>query len=77
MNIGTRFKLTGTFLRNTGQHTGPSGQSIWTVVACGCSFCQSGRYVASDEANCYGSGQRHFALANIFEYGVLDHRNAS
>jgi hypothetical protein len=77
MTPGTQFKLTGKFLRDTGQHTGAAGQSIWTVVKCGCSLCHSGTYVASNEESYSGEGQRHFALANVYTYGTLDHRNVA
>lgn len=30
--VGDRIRLTGQFLRNTGQFTGPEGQSRWTVT---------------------------------------------
>ena len=31
--IGAKVRLTGTFLKSTGQQCGPEGLSVWTVVA--------------------------------------------
>lgn len=47
--IGDRVRLTGAFLRNTGQIAGGEGQSRWTVTACLCSLCKDGRFVKTDE----------------------------
>lgn len=47
--VGARVKLTGVFLKNTGQRVGGDGAKVWTVVAHACSMCESGRYVAVDE----------------------------
>jgi len=37
--VGTVVRLTGVFLRNTGQIAGGEGQARWTVVACDCRAC--------------------------------------
>lgn len=42
--VGDRVRLTGRFLRSTGQFTGPEGQSRWIVQACPCALCKSGDY---------------------------------
>ncbi len=47
--VGTRVRLTGEFLRNTGQMAGGEGQSKWTTVDCRCGLCKTGRFVAVDE----------------------------
>lgn len=47
--VGARVKLTGVFLKNTGQRVGGEGEARWTVVACDCSMCAGGRFVALDE----------------------------
>ena len=47
--VGARVKLTGVFLKNTGQRAGGEGAKVWTVIAHACSMCESGRYVAVDE----------------------------
>lgn len=36
---GDKVKLTGKFLRNTGQFAGGEGQSVWTVRGCDCAEC--------------------------------------
>lgn len=36
---GTRVRLTGIFLRNTGQIAGGEGQSRWNIVECHCGLC--------------------------------------
>jgi hypothetical protein len=48
---GERVRLSGDFLRATGQYAGKSGLSRWTVVPCSCGLCTSspGQYVAVDE----------------------------
>lgn len=46
---GTRVRLTGYFLKATGQQRGSEGVSKWKVVACPCPLCASGNYVAVDE----------------------------
>ena len=83
---GTKVRLTGYFLKCTGQTTGGEGQSRWTVVACACGLCKTGRYLATDEPNGYteadgytraelddesnGLRWRHFALANLQVVGA-------
>lgn len=37
---GTRVRLTGAFLRSTGQIAGGEGGKRWTVVECSCKLCQ-------------------------------------
>lgn len=52
---GTKVRLTGYFLKCTGQVTGGEGSKRWTVLAAGdCGFgdmclCRTGRFVAVDE----------------------------
>ena len=51
--VGAVVRLTGRFLRNTGQIAGSEGASRWKIVACECRLCRpSGdgfRCVAVDE----------------------------
>lgn len=47
--VGDRVRLTGAFLRSTGQFAGGEGQSVWTVTACPCSLCADGRFVLTNE----------------------------
>ncbi len=76
MKPGTKVRLSGVFLRNTGQMTGGEGLSKWTVVECDCSLCASGRFVAVDEpGGATLSGHRHFAEANLVQVGVPSIRN--
>ena len=63
--VGSRVRLTGAFLRSTGQYTGPEPQSVWTVQECSCGLCRDGRFVATDETSYDGEGQRHIAAANL------------
>lgn len=46
---GTRVRLTGAFLKSTGQQVGPEGRKVWTVQACDCSLCTGGRFALTDE----------------------------
>lgn len=83
---GVRVKLSGRFLRSTGQLAGGEGQSIWTVQDCPCSLCASGRYVAVDEQNLNmytvyelqqnpSLKQRHIARGNLVIHGRPSVRN--
>ena len=48
--IGDRVRLTGAFLRSTGQIAGGEGRSVWTVQAHpGCRLCADNRFVLTDE----------------------------
>lgn len=68
---GTRVRLTGEFLRNTGQQAGGEGQKSWTIVSCGCGLCKDypgviGSFVALDEMHLHPEdGPRHIHIANI------------
>lgn len=48
-NPGDTVRMTGEFLRNTGQVAGGEGQSRWTVVPCDCGLCKTGRFIATNE----------------------------
>jgi hypothetical protein len=73
--IGARIRLTGAFLRNTGQIAGGEGGRVWRRVACDCGLCQSGRFVAVDEKSIYAEpgepGKRHIAGGNIEDVDLL------
>ncbi len=87
---GVRFKLSGRFLRSTGQIAGGEGQRTWTVRACECRSCAEGRFVCSDQAQTpepgwYTAeelaehpelGWRHFAKDNLVIKGEADIRNS-
>lgn len=64
---GARVRLTGEFLRNTGQIVGGEGSSRWTVVAHhGCRLCEDGRFVMVDEPSTDDPTRgRHFNAANL------------
>lgn len=66
LNIGDPVKLTGSFLRSTGQIVGGEGQSTWIIVACDCALCKSDRFVAVNEPS-YDDPQRprHMAVGNL------------
>lgn len=78
---GTKVKLTGTFLKNTGQRTGGAGLSKWAIVACDCDLCRDGNFVAVNEkALDYGQWNdipkdqrpkwRHFNHNNLMVIGA-------
>jgi hypothetical protein len=89
LHTGDKVKLTGEFLRNTGQVTGEDGLSVWTVTACKCELCNTGRFVATDQnantgmlatadhlAEADPATLRHLNVGNIYRLGTLDSRNA-
>lgn len=69
LQVGDTVKLTGKFLKNTGQRVGGEGQKSWVIVSCDCAMCK-GDYCAVDEASQFG-GQRHFLKANLYRKGTL------
>lgn len=75
---GDRLKLTGDFLRNTGQLAGGEGQTVFTVVPCGCVLCQGqGTYVAVDQPSQFADDDspRHVLAANLYKVGTRHARN--
>ncbi len=48
-SVGDRVRLTGAFLRSTGQIAGGEGQSVWTVQPCRCGLCSDGRFILTDQ----------------------------
>lgn len=82
--IGDRVKLTGKFLRNTGQHTGSEGTRVWTITG----FANDGRWAITDQpsdTSYYTSeemaadptlGYRRIAVENLYIVGQLDSRNS-
>jgi hypothetical protein len=89
--VGSKVKLSGKFLKSTGQGRGSAGLSVWTVVACPCTLCKSGRFVATDEQHTPAEiarlwtpaemaempylAARHFNRENLVIVGQVDHRN--
>lgn len=83
--IGDRVRLTGAFLRSTGQIAGGEGLSKWTVQACPCRSCAGGRLVLTDQPR-EDDGMftpeeverephlkyRHINTANLVRVGVPD-----
>lgn len=77
--VGARVRLTGTFLKNTGQAVGGEGHKSWLVAECPCG-CADERtaadgLVAVDERattpNDDGSPRwRHFAWKNLMVEGA-------
>lgn len=47
--VGTAVRLTGAFLKNTGQQAGDEGAKRWKIVECGCGLCVLGKHAATDE----------------------------
>ena len=84
-NVGDRVRLTGAFLRSTGQIAGGEGTSVWIVQACPCRGCADGRLVLTNEPR-QGDGMftpeeiarephlkyRHVASGNLNRVGVPD-----
>lgn len=67
---GTRVRLTGAFLRSTGQIAGGEGTRVWTVAACGCGLCAFGDFVAVNERSMFGdpdaaNNLRHMNYKNL------------
>lgn len=63
---GVRVRLTGEFLRNTGQLAGGDGASRWIVQACDCGLCKVGPYIAVDEPSTDEPSQaRHVNYGNV------------
>jgi hypothetical protein len=65
--VGSRVRLTGKFLRSTGQYTGQEGLSRWTVMAHpGCKMCERGQFVAVDEpSSSLPREPRHINIFNL------------
>jgi hypothetical protein len=84
---GDVVKLTGTFLKNTGQRKGSEGAKKWTVRACDCPLCSRGEFVSTDEKLSSGWFTaeelaadpsllwRHINKGNVYVVGTLDSRN--
>jgi hypothetical protein len=82
--VGSRVKLTGKYLKSTGQATGPEGLSTWTITG-----FNSDRTIAitNQPAACLDYwtreeleadptlGFRRIAVANLYIVGQLDSRN--
>jgi hypothetical protein len=49
LQVGDRVKLTGEFLRNTGQYVGSEGLSEWVITECHCDLCDTDRFVATNQ----------------------------
>jgi hypothetical protein len=47
--VGDEVRLTGAFLKSTGQQTGVEGRLTWIVQACPCRLCADGRFVLTDQ----------------------------
>lgn len=62
--VGSTVKLSGKFLRDTGQVIGGEGCKRWTTVECGCGLCLGGSYVAVNEDSGWGSA-RHINTSNL------------
>lgn len=67
--VGARIRLTGQFLRDTGQIVGGEGHRRWTVVECACKLCAGSRFVAVDERSTLmdDDSPRHLLVANVEE----------
>lgn len=66
-------RLTGEFLKNTGQQVGEEGQKVFVVQDCACSLCGTCRFVlVNDPVWCE---ERHLAIGNICGEHELTIRN--
>lgn len=72
--IGDKVKLTGKFLKNTGQVTGGEGQSTWTVT--GFWGGEGGMdFVITDESSDLDGHMRSIHFSNLFKVGTLTTKN--
>lgn len=79
--VGDKVKLTGKFLKSTGQATGSEGRSVWTVQAIRGEFAITNQPVSFD---CWTPEEhaadpllkfRRINMANLYKVGTLDSRN--
>lgn len=88
--VGTSIRLTGKFLRSTGQAVGGEGQSVWIVKECPCTVCKRDfvctneerspealalNYTADELAAMPHLRFRHFNLHNVCAVGEITVRN--
>lgn len=71
---GSKVRFTGVFLKNTGQIAGGEGGKIFTVRACQCSLCKTGRYLSVLDPE-YPADTRHIAAVNLCGEHELTIRN--
>ena len=84
-NVGDTVRLTGAFLKSTGQIAGDEGHAKWTVQACPCRSCASGTviltnqpreddgmFTAEEIAREPHLKYRHIAAGNLVLVGVPD-----
>ena len=71
---GERVRLTAKFLRNTGQHMGQEPLSVWTIQACECDLCKTGRFIATDQIDPEDGTLRHINLSNLEPASTADLR---
>lgn len=65
-SIGDHVRLTGEFLRNTGQYSGRETLSVWIVRACDCELCKRGDFVCTNEGSSFeGIEFRHIRIENL------------
>ena len=83
--IGDKVKLTGKFLKSTGQQRGPEGLSTWIITG----FSNGGRWAITDQPAANPEGYysadelaadptlafRRIAVENLYIVGQLDSRN--
>lgn len=64
---GTRVRLTGEFLRSTGQYAGAEGRTLFVVADCGCGLCATGPFVAVNSRSAWwqGGAERHLHYGNL------------
>ncbi len=76
---GQRVRLTGDYLRSTGQYTGQDAHSTWTVVSLdvwGYAPNQTTVVEVNEPSACDPSRNRLINAANLYVVGTTDHRNA-
>jgi len=67
---GAKVRLTGTFLKNTGQQRGGEGHKVWSVAECPCDLCAHCGLVAVDERGATDPERpRHIARKNLMVLG--------
>jgi len=79
--VGTRVKLTGKFLKSTGQHASPEGRKVWTIKgferdwAIVDELADTSYFTPEELAADPTLQYRRIATANLCIVGQLDSRN--
>lgn len=84
IKVGDKVKLTGKFLKSTGQFAGSAGLSTWEVTAIEGSFAVTNQELSSESLNMFSAEElaadptlkfRRIAVANLYKVGELTVNN--